>query len=48
MDGRIQILPELKQALLILKVRFPEGAPAGSKQVLIDEVVNDSWVAKEP
>jgi hypothetical protein len=48
MDGKIQILPELKQALLILKVRFPEGAPAGSKQVLIDEVVNDSWVAKEP
>lgn len=47
MDGKIQILPELKQALLILKVRFPEGAPAGSKQVLIDEVVNDSWVAKE-
>ena len=48
MDGKIQILPELKQASLILKIRFPAGAKAGSKQVLIDEVVNDSWVAKDP
>lgn len=41
---RIQIAPELKSGLFILKVRFPEGAEADSNQVLIEEVVHDSWV----
>jgi hypothetical protein len=44
LEGRILIDPELKKAMLILKVRFPAGAPASSKQVLIDEVVHGSWV----
>lgn len=47
LENRIQIAPELKKALLILKLRFPAGAVAESNQVLIDEVVHDSWVEPE-
>jgi hypothetical protein len=47
-DRKIRISPESKQAALILKVRFPEGAKEDSNQVLIDEVVNEGWVEKEP
>ena len=45
-DRKIRIDPDLRQSTLILKVRFPEGAT--TNQVLIDEVVSESWVEKEP
>jgi hypothetical protein len=47
LDGVIQIDPELKKSAMILKVRFPAGASASSNQVLIEEVVHDSWVEPE-
>ena len=44
LEARIQIPPEKKKAQLILKVRFPVGAPITSNQVLIEDVVQDGWL----
>ena len=45
-DRKIQLHPDLKQAALILTLRFPERTP--TNQVLIDAVVSEGWVEKEP
>jgi hypothetical protein len=47
LDRVIQIDPELKKSAMILKIRFPAGAAAASNQVLIEELVHDSWVEPE-
>ncbi|MEO0017379.1 MAG: hypothetical protein RLZZ522_662 [Verrucomicrobiota bacterium] len=45
-DRKVRIHPDLKQSALMLTLRFPEGTT--TNQVLIDEVVSESWVEKEP
>ncbi|MEI6653396.1 MAG: hypothetical protein WCP45_01395 [Verrucomicrobiota bacterium] len=47
MMGNMQLGSEMEQAAMILKIRFPATAAAGSNQVLIDEVVADGWVEKD-
>ena len=47
MMGEMQLASEMEQAAMILKIRFPATAAAGSNQVLIDAVVADGWVAKD-
>ncbi len=42
--GKMQLGSEMEQAAMILKIRFPASAVAGSNQVLIDDVVADGWV----
>lgn len=44
LDQRIQLDPDAKLTRLTLKLRFPEGAPAQSNQVLIDDLVTEGWV----
>lgn len=44
LDKKIQVDPDAKQSPMILRLKFPDGAPAGSNQVLITDWVADGWV----
>lgn len=44
LDSKIQVDPDAKQSPMILRLKFPDGAPAGSNQVLITDWVADGWV----
>ncbi len=43
-DQKLQIDPDTNQSVMMVRLRFPEGAAAGSNQVLVAEWVNDGWV----
>ncbi len=44
LEEKLRVDPDARKSLMMLRLRFPEGAAAGSKQVLITAWVNDGWV----